>query len=163
MEAIPRVQHFRVLEHILAALRHDVKKSSAGVMSVHDDDIIIFQRRTILCPPTAHALEDLTLRQEPASSSRPAQAEATTVACIASIIDSDPQMCTSSITPISVSFNALRDDRTPLKGCVLWNLRSCTVRKPREARKRNGEDGCGQVKSNTLSVIQKRLNEDVLF
>ena len=125
---------------------------SAEVMSVQDDDII-FQGNAIVC----HTLEDLSLRPEPASSSRPAQAEPTTAARTASIVDSDPQTCARSTTLIPVSFDTLRDDPIPLKRCVLWNLRAFMVRTMASAKEKRR----GRVKSNTLSAIRKPLVEDV--
>ena len=46
---------------------------SAEVMSVHDDDIINFQGKTIVSP-TEHTPEDPTPGPESASSPRPAKA-----------------------------------------------------------------------------------------
>ena len=83
--------------------------------------------------PAEHTSEDLTVGPESASSSRPAQAEPTTVACTASIINSDAQICARSTTPIPVHFDALSAD-------------------PREG-------GCGHVKNNILSVMSQTVDE----
>ena len=41
---------------------------------------------------------------------------------------SDPHMSARSVTPIPISFDALREDPVPLKGCALWNRRAFMVR-----------------------------------
>ena len=94
---------------------------SAKMTSVHDNDIIIFEGKTIVC--RSQSIQDLTVGQESASSSRPAQAETNIAACTTSTTGSDPQISARSITPIPISFDALSADPIPLKRCVLWNRR----------------------------------------
>ena len=103
---------------------------SAKMMSVHDDDIVIFLGKTNhRVSPTEHTSENLTVGPESSSSSRPAQVEPT-IFYIAprSTIDSDAQTCAWSVTPIPISFDALSEDPILLKGCVIWNRRAFMVR-----------------------------------
>ena len=76
-------------------------------MSVHDDDIIIVQRKTLVCRQKEHTSEDLPSRSEPASSSRPLRTERTVAVHTASTTGSDPQASARSVTPIPISFDAL--------------------------------------------------------
>ena len=88
-----------------------------------------FSEKDFRVTTTKHTSEDLTLWPELASNPRQAQAEPTTVACTASIIDSDPQMCAKSATPTPISFDALIEQSPiPPKGCVLWNRHAFMVR-----------------------------------
>ena len=45
----------------------------------------------------------------------------------ASITGSDSQIGAKSVTPMPISFDALREDPVPLRGCVLWNRRAFMV------------------------------------
>ena len=56
------------------------------------------------------------------------QAEPTTAGHTMSLTDSDPQVSARSGTPIRISFDALTEDPSRLKGCVLLHRRAFMVR-----------------------------------
>ena len=62
---------------------------------------------------------------------------------------------------MTVSFDALSEDPSPLKRGVLLNRRPFMVRVMASA-KINGEGGCGHVKNNILSVMRQPSDEHVL-
>ena len=115
--------------------------------------VIIFQRVTIVCRVANVAIvrrSVLAVRAEP-----------TTAVHTASITGSDPQTIAKSATPTTISFDALSGiiSHSTARMCSLETAR--VHGENHGKRERNGQGGCGHVKSKPLTVMRKPNRQQV--